>query len=98
MRRSALVTTSLLVMSGVGLVPAAAAETPLCLNLTTFEVLEATIEGTDGPDVLTPRETWQDRGAYDEQARKLAAMFADNFRAFEADAAPDVRAAGPHGE
>ena len=46
-------------------------------------------------DVLEPRQTWKDSAAYDEQARKLAGMFKDNFRSFEADAAPDVRAAGP---
>jgi phosphoenolpyruvate carboxykinase (ATP) len=45
--------------------------------------------------VLKPRQTWKDPLAYDEQARRLARMFAENFRAFEADAAPDVRAAGP---
>jgi phosphoenolpyruvate carboxykinase (ATP) len=49
------------------------------------------------PEVLKPRNTWKDQAAYDEQARKLANMFADNFKAFEADAAPDVRAAGPRG-
>ena len=47
------------------------------------------------PEVLKPRNTWKDQAAYDEQARKLANMFADNFKAFEADAAADVRAAGP---
>jgi phosphoenolpyruvate carboxykinase (ATP) len=47
------------------------------------------------PEVLKPRNTWKDPRAYDEQARRLAKMFADNFRAFEADAAADVRAAGP---
>jgi phosphoenolpyruvate carboxykinase (ATP) len=46
-------------------------------------------------EVLEPRQTWKDPAAYDEQARKLAGMFKDNFRAFEADAAADVRAAGP---
>jgi phosphoenolpyruvate carboxykinase (ATP) len=46
-------------------------------------------------EVLTPRATWQDQAAYDEQAKKLATMFADNFRHFEASAAPDVKAAGP---
>jgi phosphoenolpyruvate carboxykinase (ATP) len=45
--------------------------------------------------VLKPRETWKDQSAYDPQAAKLAGMFADNFKTFEADAAPDVRAAGP---
>jgi phosphoenolpyruvate carboxykinase (ATP) len=46
-------------------------------------------------DVFKPRNTWKDPVAYDEQARKLAAMFVDNFRSFEADADADVRAAGP---
>jgi phosphoenolpyruvate carboxykinase (ATP) len=46
-------------------------------------------------DVLKPRSTWKDAAAYDEQARRLAGMFAENFKTFEADAAPDVRAAGP---
>jgi phosphoenolpyruvate carboxykinase (ATP) len=46
-------------------------------------------------EVLKPRNTWKDPGAYDEQARRLARMFGENFRAFEADATPDVRAAGP---
>jgi phosphoenolpyruvate carboxykinase (ATP) len=45
--------------------------------------------------VLTPRTTWKDPLAYDEQARRLAHMFAENFKAFAADAAPDVKAAGP---
>jgi phosphoenolpyruvate carboxykinase (ATP) len=47
-------------------------------------------------EVLRPRNTWEDPVAYDEQARRLARMFGENFRAFEADAAPDVRAAGPN--
>jgi phosphoenolpyruvate carboxykinase (ATP) len=46
-------------------------------------------------EVLKPRNTWKDQAAYDEQARRLAHMFAENFRTFEADAAPDVKAAGP---
>jgi len=46
-------------------------------------------------EVLDPRSTWKDGTAYDEQARKLAAMFVENFTAFEAEAAPEVRAAGP---
>jgi phosphoenolpyruvate carboxykinase (ATP) len=46
-------------------------------------------------DVLNPRSTWKNAADYDEQARRLAQMFVDNFKAFEADAAADVTAAGP---
>ncbi len=49
------------------------------------------------PEVLNPRNTWADRAAYDAQARKLAAMFAENFRTFAATAAQDVKDAGPKG-
>jgi phosphoenolpyruvate carboxykinase (ATP) len=48
-------------------------------------------------DVLNPRSTWADGAAYDEQAHKLARMFRDNFRTFEADVDAPVIAAGPHG-
>jgi len=44
--------------------------------------------------VLQPRNTWQDRAAYDTKARELAAKFHHNFEKF-AQAAPQVRAAGP---
>jgi phosphoenolpyruvate carboxykinase (ATP) len=46
-------------------------------------------------EVLQPRETWSDGNAYDDQARKLAAMFVEHFKQFEADASDEVRAAGP---
>jgi len=46
-------------------------------------------------DVLQPRATWADKEAYDRQARRLAGMFIENFRAFEDVASPGVRAAGP---
>jgi phosphoenolpyruvate carboxykinase (ATP) len=50
----------------------------------------------DVPDeVLRPRDTWEDKSAYDQQARKLARMFIDNFQQFEDMVAEDVRAAGP---
>jgi phosphoenolpyruvate carboxykinase (ATP) len=46
-------------------------------------------------EVLNPRGTWKSAADYDAQAKKLAAMFVDNFKAFEAEAAPEVKAAGP---
>jgi phosphoenolpyruvate carboxykinase (ATP) len=49
-------------------------------------------------EVLRPRETWKDPSAYDDQARRLARMFVENFRSFEADASAEVIAAGPRRE
>ena len=46
-------------------------------------------------EVLQPRNTWADTGDYDARARKLARMFADNFKAFETDVTAAVKGAGP---
>ena len=46
-------------------------------------------------DVLQPRGTWSDPAAYDATARKLVGLFRNNFKKYEADVAPEVRAAGP---
>ena len=45
-------------------------------------------------EILDPRNTWGDKAAYDESARRLARMFADNFAKFR-DAPADIREAGP---
>jgi phosphoenolpyruvate carboxykinase (ATP) len=45
--------------------------------------------------VLDPRSTWRDGSSYDAQARRVAAMFAENFAAFVPDVAPEVAQAGP---
>lgn len=51
----------------------------------------------DVPDkLLDPRNTWDDKEAYDAQAEKLAAMFKENFRQFANKVPEAVRNAGPH--
>jgi len=46
-------------------------------------------------DVLVPRNTWSDQAGFDATAAKLAGLFIQNFKAYEAGVAPDVRSAGP---
>jgi phosphoenolpyruvate carboxykinase (ATP) len=46
-------------------------------------------------EILVPRLTWADRAAFDATASKLAGLFTENFRQYEAGAASGVRAAGP---
>jgi phosphoenolpyruvate carboxykinase (ATP) len=45
--------------------------------------------------VLDPRSTWPDPAAYDVQVAKLAGMFVDNFKTFEAGVTAAVKDAGP---
>jgi phosphoenolpyruvate carboxykinase (ATP) len=46
-------------------------------------------------EVLVPRATWSDPGAYDEAANRIAAMFHRNFEAYADGVTEAVRAAGP---
>jgi phosphoenolpyruvate carboxykinase (ATP) len=46
-------------------------------------------------EVLNPRNTWEDKASYDEQARKVARMFVENFAQFSDMVSEDVLAAGP---
>jgi len=46
-------------------------------------------------EILQPRGTWADKAAYDEKAKKVAALFRDNFKKYEAQASAEVRAGGP---
>jgi len=45
--------------------------------------------------VLSPRDTWADKEAYDRKSADLARQFTENFRKFEAHASVEILAAAP---
>ncbi|MFZ4057702.1 MAG: hypothetical protein ACOYKE_06160 [Ferruginibacter sp.] len=45
--------------------------------------------------ILTPRNTWEDKNAYDEQAAHLAKLFLKNFEKYAAGVTPEILAAAP---
>ena len=45
--------------------------------------------------VLVPKNTWEDKKAYDATKKKLVALFNENFKKFEAGVNADIIAAGP---
>ncbi len=53
-----------------------------------------TVDGV--PDeILVPKNTWEDKKAFDETAKKLAYLFKENFASYEDVASEEIRSAGP---
>jgi phosphoenolpyruvate carboxykinase (ATP) len=46
-------------------------------------------------EILHPRNTWQEKAAFDAKARELARRFAENFEQFASGVDVTVREAGP---
>lgn len=46
-------------------------------------------------EVLNPRETWEDKEAYDKKAERLANYFRENFAKFRENANKEILAGGP---
>jgi phosphoenolpyruvate carboxykinase (ATP) len=46
-------------------------------------------------EMLVPRNTWSDKAAYDEKAKRVATLFRENFKKYEAQASAEVRGGGP---
>ena len=47
------------------------------------------------PEILVPRNTWDDKEEYDRTASRLATLFIDNFKTYEDGVSAEVKAAGP---
>lgn len=46
-------------------------------------------------EVLTPRNTWEDKNAFDEQAKKLAGLFVKNFEKYASGVSEEILNAAP---
>ena len=58
--------------------------------------LEVIAECPGAPsEAMLPRDSWEDKAAYDQTATKLAGLFRKNFKAYESGVSEEVREAGP---
>lgn len=46
-------------------------------------------------EILNPRNTWEDKAAYDKKASELAQSFVKNFETFESNASEEIMSAAP---
>ena len=48
-------------------------------------------------ELLVPKNTWEDKGAYDAGAARLSELFRENFKTYADGATDEILAAGPRG-
>jgi phosphoenolpyruvate carboxykinase (ATP) len=72
-------------------------------ELETVEYKEHPVFGVSMPlscpgvpaELLDPRNTWEDKGAYDQKANHLARLFNENFEAYASGVNEEIKAAAP---